>query len=517
MLVLVVFTSVANTQGPAGAAKSADEHWSALDKVPRFLIKAEDAGFSWQEGKFSFLDLIEEACERRFICAMGNNPWPNAYFTLEMPNPEDAHYVLPYSPMWQMEQDEAIVIIGQTPPAMRYFSLQTWVQLGPAAVISDTLPVTATRSLLGSAFGDSTNNLTIHTVGPDPFDSPIVYIITGNRTTEQRVRAIAQHAGYPAEVINVEALSTAIAPLGIGPTGSILVTLQRKAVALVPENVLKEYVERSLIEPPEFPYRAFRLSPEVALDPDPYPAPTMRVQGTGQTEIDLYAAQQRLRQAILAAETVPGRGVKELEARLWQGTMTNGQLLLLDSDWWSGQQLGYYSYMPSSDTNYIQTDPPFKLREGVDEYVIVYGVNHQKTGKATYASFGVYVEPVFSIGREIGLGAVSDPKFEGSAQQYLGPDDPDADMLYAFKIARHCPAGDPYCMEVGPPSDMNGIPYNNDCTPQISLEVDPIRPSWMSDLFVAFRAYMEPATAVAPDINELVWDKAIYFGPYFEP
>jgi hypothetical protein len=39
----------------------------------------------------------------------------------------------------------------------------------------------------------------------------------------------------------------------------------------------------------------------------------------------------------------------------------------------------------------------------------------------------------------------------------------------------------------------------------------------MSDLFVAFRAYMEPATAVAPDINELVWDRAIYFGPYFEP
>jgi hypothetical protein len=324
MLVLVVFTSVANTQGLAEAAKSADKHWSALDKVPRFLEKAEDASFSWQEGKFSFLDLIKEACARRFFCAMGNKPWPNAYFTLQMPNPEEAHYVMPHAPMWQMEQDEAIVIIGQTPPAMRYFSIQTWVQLGPAAVISDTLPVTATRSLIGSAFGDSTNNLTTHTVGPDPFDRPIVYIITGNRTTEQRVRAIAKHAGYPAEVINVEALSTAIAPLGIGPTGSIFVTVQRNAVALVPENVLKEYVERSLIEPPEYPYRAFRLSPEVALAPDPYPVPRLRVHGTGQTEMDLYAAQQRLRQAILARDTVPGRGVKELGARLWGDSMANG-------------------------------------------------------------------------------------------------------------------------------------------------------------------------------------------------
>jgi hypothetical protein len=32
---------------------------------------------------------------------------------------------------------------------------------------------------------------------------------------------------------------------------------------------------------------------------------------------------------------------------------------------------------------------------------------------------------------------------------------------------------------------------------------------------VYFRTCMEPATKVVPDDNELVYDRAIYFGPYF--
>ena len=33
-------------------------------------------------------------------------------------------------------------------------------------------------------------------------------------------------------------------------------------------------------------------------------------------------------------------------------------------------------------------------------------------------------------------------------------------------------------------------------------------------LFFIFRSYMEPATLVGPDDNELLYDRAIYFGPY---
>ena len=519
VLLLPVTTQVGNTAG---------QEKNPLDNVPRFLEEIEDAGFSWQEGAFLYIDPIRETCEGRYPTAMGNNPWPSAYFQLQMPNPEDAGYPLPIAAQWQMKQDEAILLIGQTPPAVRYFSLQTWVQLGPAANLDPSLPIPATRTLIGSAFGDTINNLTIHTTGKDPFGRPIVYMIVANRETERRVRAAVLAAGYPAAIINVETLSQVIAPLGIGPAGSILTTLQRNAVPS-DQVAFERYVRRSIPGDPLYdpPYRAFRLSPVEALAADPYPVPTLRVRGTGHSELDLLPALKSLGQAILAkeAERHPALPVKELGIRFWQDPMESGQLEWIDEPW-AGLQRGEYSYLGSRDTNYFQTYPYFKLRSNVDdEYVIVYGVNHHTTGKATYESFSVYVEPTFGIGREIGLGTVSDPLFDkggppgDSARKYLQPGDPYyeyADMLYAWKIARHCDPGDlPYCLEVGNPSDINHVPYNNNCSPLINLDPNPNDPPWKTNVFVVFRGYMEPATAVSPDSNELVWDRAIYFGPYF--
>jgi len=395
-------------------------------------------------------------------------------------------------------------------------------------VIDEELPVLANRTLIGSGVGDTTNNLTIHTLGFDPYDRPIVYIITGNRRTEQLARKVVLAAGYPEAIINVETISNAIFPLGIGPEGSIFVTVQRNAVP-IDKELFEDYVRRSSDDDPlNGPYRVFRISPVKELAPDPYPVPTLRVRGTGQTEMDLYPALKSLGKAILAmeAQRTPATPYKELQMRFWQDPIWSGQLELID-DPWAGLQNGNYSYLGTRDTNYFQTYPYFKMRSDVDEYVIVYGVNHQKTGKTTYSSFSVYVEPTFGTGREIGLGTVTDPNFDAgnepgdSARRYLQPDDPYyeyADMLYAWKIARHCASEDlPYCLEVGNPTDIDGVPYNNNCTPQINLDIDLTRPSWASDMFVVFRGYMEPATAVSPDSNELVWDRAIYFGPYFTP
>jgi len=57
---------------------------TALDRVPRFLEQIQKAGFSTQEGSFTYFDLIKEVCpgEGAYFSAMGNNPWPNAYFVL---------------------------------------------------------------------------------------------------------------------------------------------------------------------------------------------------------------------------------------------------------------------------------------------------------------------------------------------------------------------------------------------------------------------------------------------------
>jgi len=494
----------------------------AQDDVNRFLGQIEKAKFSQQEGEFIYFDLITQVCKGGiYFSAMGNNPWPNAYFFLKMPNPTELAYELPYPFVYQMRQDEAIVLIGQTPPPVRYFGLQSWVQMGPASPAGAA--VTDNRTLIGSAFGDSVNNLTIRTTGSDPFNRLIVYIVTGNRQTERLVRKAVLAAGYPEAIINVERISTVVAPLGYGPAGSFLLTAQRNAVP-ADKTLFEDYVRRSIDDDPgNNPYRVFRLSPKNELAPDPYPAPTLRVRGTGRTEMDLYPALKSLGKAILAREAAAkGLPYKELGVRFWQDVMRTGQQVLVDEPW-PGLQNGQFSYQGTRDAIYWLTYPPFKLRSGVEEYVIVYGVNHHRTGKAAYTSFSAYVEPVFGTGREIGLGTVTDPDFDAggkpgdSARRYLQQGDPYykyADMLYAWKIARHCD-GEPYCLEVGNPKDMDGVPYNDNCTPQINLDIDPDRPPWASDVFVAFRNYLEPATAASADSNELVWDRAIYFGPYF--
>jgi len=170
------------------------------------------------------------------------------------------------------------------------------------------------------------------------------------------------------------------------------------------------------------------------------------------------------------------------------------------------------------DNNYLATYPNFKLLSEDDAFVIVYGVNHQTTNKASYGSFSLYLDAI----RWVGIGTKTSPNFDDpdgdgplpagqpgdSARYYLG-DDPDAQYLYAWKVARHC-NGEPYCMETAVENTWFERP-----------EGDPYQcPLWLTaddELFFIFRNYMEPATAVGPDDNELVYDRAIYFGPYDFP
>jgi hypothetical protein len=67
-----------------------------------------------------------------------------------------------------------------------------------------------------------------------------------------------------------------------------------------------------------------------------------------------------------------------------------------------------------------------------------------------------------------------------------------------------------------PFTDINGDPYacvlDNPDTPEIDptpLDLN------TAEMFFLWRSYMEPATNVSPDDNELLYDRAIYFGPYF--
>jgi hypothetical protein len=162
------------------------------------------------------------------------------------------------------------------------------------------------------------------------------------------------------------------------------------------------------------------------LQADPEPVPVLRVRGTGHTEMELYPSLQRLRHAILKEYEQQGYTEtqrKELDTKVWSlTTKPDGREMILEKPW-VGLQRGIQVIGATRDTNYLATYPNFKLREDPNEFVIVYGVDHQKTGKVTYSSFSIYADKY----RWFGLknGTTFSPDFGDSAKQYLCPDEKD--------------------------------------------------------------------------------------------
>ena len=157
---------------------------------------------------------------------------------------------------------------------------------------------------------------------------------------------------------------------------------------------------------------------------------------------------------------------------------------------WTGNQTCSSPTPPFPDlTQYYDflRNPPITLGIDADEFIIVYGVNHVATGKATYSNFAPNGADIWN-----GVGAVHDSEFTGTAEKYL-PNNPNAKYLYVYKVARKC-NGDPHCYELPYGPGGYGIHTN-----QL--------------LFIAWRLYMEKATKTGPSYSEIVYDRAIKFDP----
>jgi hypothetical protein len=550
--VLTLFTLAGAAQpAPSGAAILSPGpnppkayQWPVLDKVDGFKQTLGDAGFDLEQGRFEFWDLVKEACQGTVADALANNPWPNAYIIAKFPSGSGQSGLIDAT--WQLADDEALVLVGQTPPPAAYFSYSVY-----AAIVSDdptTPDVDESRLRMGSPVGDTTNNGTIRTIGPDKFNRPIVYIITGSREAERRVRAAALKAGYPDAIINVETISPSVAPLGRGTTDSRFAFVHRVAVPRS-EAEVEDYVRNA-----NDVYRVFRVTPREPLPVDPEPVPVLRVRGTGHTEMALYPTVRKLRKAILDTYEQAGYGEtrrKDLDTKIWQVTTPPGNRELITENPYVGLQRGYQVVGATRDNNYLSTYPNFSLGcdeyngsseisperrcvKYTDEFVIVYGVNHQATGKATYSSFSIYADKDRWFGPL--NGTTLSPDFDqggqpgDSARRFLCPDDPSqcpdgVKYLYAWKVAREC-GDEPFCMEVKvnddptkPFTGIDGVPFACGLWDVYTTPGDPIYLAPFdldkSEMFFLWRGYMEPATKVGADDNELVYDRAIYFGPYF--
>jgi hypothetical protein len=115
---------------------------------------------------------------------------------------------------FQLRPDEAIVLIGPTPPSVFYFGYH-------AFLFSRVYP-DGKRHQLFATLGDAVNNATVKTIGPTPFNSPVALIFTPDQGTDARVRAALEFAGYPVAMINTVVFPASMLNLGHNDTADEL-------------------------------------------------------------------------------------------------------------------------------------------------------------------------------------------------------------------------------------------------------------------------------------------------------
>ncbi|MRR53431.1 MAG: hypothetical protein EG822_02825 [Deltaproteobacteria bacterium] len=371
----------------------------------------------------------------------------------------------------QLEPYDAVIFVGKTPPPVAYFSFTGFVFDRYNGYGMDRLQIF-------SSIGDTINQSRIKTLDKKhPFDKEVMIVMTADRDTNEKVTNAAKQAGFPQEIMNTMVVPSSVVKLGKDEKADYLLFVERM---YLPANLddLTTYMNTSS----QWASILYVTYPEKPAKLDPYPTPEIIVRGTGKTEGDLLPALDRLESAIIAAN--PGYQPDKLQSGIW----------LLE--WLDGFQRGTNLLGECRDTVYLKTRN-FKLGDSPDDFLIVFGVNHEASGKSTYANFTLY-----HAAMEMGLAGKNSREIGGSADRYdLGKYQAVSNSLYAFKVARNCgglPATE--CLEVRqiPTGDC---PFG-DCCPKGSLD---------DDLFLGYRAYVEPETGVGPYWFEILWDRAIHF------
>ena len=317
------------------------------------------------------------------------------------------------------------------------------------------------------------NNLTVKTIGPTPFNAPVVLIFTPDQGTDSRVRAALKHAGYPAAIINTLVFPASMLNLGHSETADELSIVPRAAIWQEPAAG-DAYMNNP-------PLQVFRVTPHTPVDPNPFNAPHLRVRGTGQTEMDLMNKLGQLRQAIIAAY----HGLHSIDIPS-KPTLYEGYDYIQQGidPWGDGRDCFYVvaGYAPEMGSN-------DEITLADDEFLVIYGPNHVATGKATYMNINVY------DGKEskLSIGSLDDRDFKNTARDYL-PDEQSADLLFAYKVSRNC-NGEPNCMPLSA----------GDC-PRLKINSGTV-------LGIGTRTYLEPATKVGPAMQEMLYGRVIKFSP----
>ncbi|MBR7825003.1 hypothetical protein KDK95_01705 [Actinospica sp. MGRD01-02] len=446
-------------------------------QTARFLRQLGRYGYVSQSGAEAVFDLNERYCSGAVFSGMWPNP-QSPYIVTRLPEvPGQAPNTNP-PVSWRLRQDEAVVLIGTTPPPEEYYSFDLTMVRGSLQ----------TGPVLWTSIGDPINLKTVRTTGPTPFGRSFALVITGNRRTQAKVDKMLAASGLGAATNNMT-IPPAMFRLGLD-AGADQFLLGMRTSAPLPG--FEQALERYRATPP---LQVFRVRPggsgnqtQPVYLPDPLPVPNLRVSGTGATELNLNPTLQLLRQRIIDAH--PGYNATD-------GVVERGF-----EESYPGLQDKLVIDPPTTGVGALSNDaddpitPNFALPEG--SFLVAYGTNHSATGQAAYSSVTVYADEKAAVA----LAAENNLNLYGSARDFIG-DQKNADKFYAWTFSR---AGD------GGPTGahVTMLPSTNS---DFCAQYGGNRPVDLSTLRLVARAYMQPATLSRPALSSLLLDRVLVFTP----
>lgn len=441
---------------PASDAAPSNDATTAEASVTSSLAASLAAnGFTVGSGKFAFLDMT--ACCAT-TCA-GNNPSSpyGAFYVPPAPGsaPEPEAGPDGTSDVFRLREDEAVVFVGPMPPEVKYFGFTPY--------LTDRATATGGRRTVAASLSETLNDLVIRTKATPPFGQTAAIVVAADETTRRNAVASLVASGVPLSAVNALVFDPAVSRFGLDDGADRFSVLFRVALP-ADAAALKAWMTSPGAS-------VYRLTPTTTSTPSPLPSPTPRPKDTTNTETALTADVDRLRAAIVAA--YPGFVAEDVSVD--DGVPDPKRCI-------AGLAICAFD---NRDATYPAISPRV-LFSADDDFYVAYGVDHQVSGKVTYANVSVY-----AMEHLVGLESVASPSYPGSAQRFLGGADAAAPKLFAWRIGRSC-SGEPFCMEVPKGACPSGIENGKAGS-------------------IAFRTYLEPSTMTAPSPDTLVRDRVLRF------
>jgi hypothetical protein len=479
--------------------------------ITNFISILNSREFIVQKGKLSYIDILKLCSEGKVDNCLGNNtgapyaacllpPAPNQDpsegqeppigYNPDDPNnyPANIDYLAPGFTS-KLRPDEAIVLIGMTPPPALYYCFRSYVGFlknKPEKDYSEYITAgddhTGLYHMIFASLGDQLNNYNIWTdntpkgVPGEPFNSSTIIISTADKNINNQIRNALGTAGYSPEIMNDDDIPIDLVNMGL-EAGKDTFTFMMRMALWAQQNIGHQYVNNI----DKF-IKVFRITPKIPMtNLTPWPIPTLKIRETGITEYQVVPSSRNdldhLRKEIL--NKYGGTEYDHSDLDLTVGIPDNYNAILRD----------FNVYGDDRDAVYFKTED-FKLTSD-DDFVIVYGINHERTGKAIYSNASFYGVELFN-----GVaGAFSTVQFPDTAVGYFPEGYENAGYYYLYKMARKADE-----------DNVVIIPYSTGNPLGKAYGVDNNQ-----DARIVFRVYLDKLAMVGPYIFDIIWDQAILF------